>query len=67
MQKKRALLKYDDAPPSETGLEVEVYLAEDVRWLLRELTYVSRETGQLLTVKTDVTDLVGPIIGVTRR
>ena len=28
--RKRALLKYDDAPPSASGLEVQVYLASDV-------------------------------------
>lgn len=30
LKKKRALLKYDDAPPSASGLEVAVYLAAEV-------------------------------------
>jgi hypothetical protein len=30
VKRRRALLKYDDAPPSASGLEVAVYLADEV-------------------------------------
>jgi len=47
MKRKRALLKYDDAPPSPTGLEVAVYLADDVDaevQRLRELLVASKRS-----------------------
>lgn len=35
MKRRRALLKYDDAPPSASGLEVSVYLADEVDEVLK--------------------------------
>jgi hypothetical protein len=35
VKRRRALLKYDDAPPSASGLEVSVYLADEVDEVLK--------------------------------